>query len=140
MVLTGSMRYSEVRPNDYLAPFIECFWTLEGEHAALTHAVPEKILPDGCAEIILNFAAPFSAIDQNGLSEIQPSHFLVGQMTRPIFIMPTGEVRLIGIRFQPGGTFPFIDVPMGDVIDSVNELGAISSVLARDLLIATERE
>jgi AraC-like DNA-binding protein len=134
------MRYSEVRPNDYLAPFIECFWILEAEHAALTHAVPEKILPDGCAEIILNFAAPFRAIDQNGLSEIQPSHFLVGQMTRPIFIMPTGEVRLIGIRFQPGGTFPFIDVPLGDVIDSVNELGAISSVLARELLTATDRE
>ena len=134
------MHYSEVRPNDYLAPFIECFWMLEGAHAALTDAVPEKILPDGCAEIILNFAARFRAIDQNGLSEIQPSQFLVGQMTKPIFIVPTGDVRLIGIRFQPGGTFPFIDMPMGDAIDSVNELGAISSRLARELLTATDRE
>jgi AraC-like DNA-binding protein len=139
MVLT-SMRYSEVRPNDYLAPFIECFWMLEGAPGALTEAAPERILPDGCAEIILNFAAPFRAIDQNGLSKIQPSQFLVGQMTRPIFIVPTGEARLIGIRFHPGGTFPFIDIPLGEAIDSVIELGAISSGLARELLTATDRE
>jgi AraC-like DNA-binding protein len=129
------MRYTEVRPNDYLAPFIECFWILEGAHA-VGHAAPERILPDGCVEIILNFAAPFSAIDQNGKSEIQPRHFLVGQMTRPMLIAPSGEVQLIGIRFHPGGTFPFIDTPIYDTVDSVIELGTLSCRLERELLTA----
>ncbi len=131
------MRYREVQPNRHLARFIECFWFLEGD-APASNSQPERILPDGCVEIILNFAAPFSAIDQAGQRTIQPQHFLVGQMTQPIFIAPTGAVHLIGIRFHPGGTVPFIDLPMHETINRVIELGAISGTFENELLNAID--
>jgi hypothetical protein len=35
------MRYQEIQPGRLLAPFIECFWTLEGEPDAL-RALPNE--------------------------------------------------------------------------------------------------
>ena len=131
------MRYREIQPVRLLAPFIECFWTLEGEPDPV-EITPERILPDGCIEIILNFAARFTEIGERSEERVQPSHFLVGQMTRPVIIKPTGSVRLIGIRFHPGGTFPFVRLPMHEATDQIIELGAIASDLEREFLAAAE--
>lgn len=120
-----------------LAPFIECFWTLEGEPDPLARA-PERILPDGCVEIILSFADRFTEIDERSEEKLQPAHFLVGQMTRPVIIKPTGSVRLIGIRFHPGGTFPFVTVPMDETTDRIIELGAVAADLEREFGAAAE--
>ncbi len=129
------MRYREFYPQHPLSRFVECFWTLEAE-ATSDPGQPERILPDGCTELILNFGAKFSQHEGANRS-IQPKHFLVGQMTGPILISPTGAVELIGIRFHPGGTFPFFRVPMYELTDKVTELGSLASNLERDLLNAT---
>ncbi|HEU4769172.1 MAG TPA: AraC family transcriptional regulator [Pyrinomonadaceae bacterium] len=130
------MRYSEILPKPPLNNFVECFWTLEGDGPS-PDGTPERILPDGCVELILNFGARFS--QHNGSVQVlQPRHFLVGQMTGPILISATGKVELLGIRFHPGGTSPFLRMPMNEVTDQVAELGSISSVLERELLNVSE--
>jgi AraC-like DNA-binding protein len=133
------MRYREIQPVRSLAPFIECFWTLEGEPDRFESA-PERILPDGCVEIILSFAARFTEIGERSEERLQPRHFLVGQMTRPVIIRPTGSVRLIGIRFHPGGTFPFVRIPMHEITDQIIELGAIAAELKREFVAAAEAD
>jgi AraC-like DNA-binding protein len=57
-------------------------------------------------------------------------------MTGPILISPRGAVELLGIRFQPGGTRPFVDVPADEVTDQVVDLGGLSRKLERGLLSA----
>src|SRR4029434_6163326 len=131
------MRYQEIQPGRSLAPFIECFWTLEGEPDPV-ESTPERILPDGCVEIILSFADRFTEIDERSGEKLQPYHFLVGQMTRPVIIKPNGSVRLIGIRFHPGGTFPFITIPMDETTDRIIELGAIAADLEREFKEAAD--
>ena len=128
------MQYRDMPPARALAPFIECLWMLEGEPDAFANA-PERILPDGCVEIILSFGAPFAEIGA-GKKQLQPAHFLVGQMTQPVIISPTGSVRLIGIRFHPGGTFPFLRAPMHQTTDRIIELDAIASDLRREFVEA----
>lgn len=130
------MRYCEITPKPPLNHFVECFWTLEGDGPTPGDA-PERILPDGCVELILNFGARFSQ-HTNGDRVIQPRHFLVGQMTGPILISPTGRVELLGIRFHPGGTPAFLRLPMSEVTDQVTELGSLSRELERELLHASE--
>ncbi|HKR15122.1 MAG TPA: AraC family transcriptional regulator [Pyrinomonadaceae bacterium] len=130
------MRYCEITPKPPLNSFVECFWTLEGDGPTPGDA-PERILPDGCVELILNFGARFSQ-HTNGDRVIQPRHFLVGQMTGPILISPTGRVELLGIRFHPGGTSAFLRLPMNEVTDQVTELGSLSRELERELLHASE--
>ena len=101
---TSTMLYREFQPTPALAHFVECFWTLEDETPAVQ---PERLLPDGCVELILNFGECFQEHKDDGRKERQPRHLLVGQMTQPVLIAPTGSVRLLAIRFHPGGTFPF---------------------------------
>lgn len=67
------MRYLEIKPKPLLAKYVECFWTLENDQSTdrvqteLSQAVqPERILPDGCVELILNFGAQFREHRDNG--------------------------------------------------------------------------
>ena len=112
--------------------------SVSGHLKASPSAQAERILPDGCIELILNFGAQFSQ-HCDDTRKLQPKNFLVGQMTGPIMITPSGPVQLIGIRFHPGGTLPFIRMPMHEVTDQVMELGSLSSALERDLLRVAER-
>jgi AraC-like DNA-binding protein len=134
------MRYSEIKPNLPLRPFVECFWILEGgsaesgsaESGGSAAAPPERILPDGCVELILNFGDRFVQ-HVDGYKRSQPRNFVVGQMTGPILISPSGSVELLGIRFQPGGTRPFFPEPAHELTDTVVDLGSISNAFERGL-------
>ena len=126
------MRYSEFHPTARLNDFVECFWALEND-ALIPEQKTDRILPDGCVEVILNFAEPFAQHDDDA-TRVQPRSFVVGQMTRPIFISPTGPVQLIGIRFHPGGTTPFFRLPMHELTNQVVELGSFAQTLQTKLL------
>ena len=127
------MLYREFQPISALTPFVECFWTLESD-AGTTATEPERLLPDGCVELILNFAERFREHKDDGREERQPQHLLVGQMTQPVLIAPTGSVKLLGIRFHPGGTFPFFRVPMQELTNRVTDFEAFSREFHNDLV------
>ena len=131
------MRYREIKPTPRLRTFVECFWTLEGEHC-VDASPPERILPDGCVELILNFGDRFLQ-HVDGERRRQPRNFIVGQMTGPILISASGVVRLLGIRFQPGGTRPFVDLPANEITDRVVALECLSSEFERELLQVSAR-
>lgn len=131
------MLYREIQPTPALARFVECFWTLEND-ATTAAPQPERLLPDGCVELILNFGERFWEHQDDGKEERQPQHLLVGQMTRPILIAPSGSVQLLGIRFHPGGTFPFFRNPMQELTNRVTDLAALSSEFQNDLVRCVE--
>jgi AraC-like DNA-binding protein len=133
------MHYHEIQPKLPVAQFVECFWTLENGDVGETEIEPDRILPDGCVELILNFGAQFQEHLENEKQVRQPLHFLVGQMTTPLLISPTGIVQLIGIRFHPGGTLPFFSLPMQEITNRVVELGVLDSRFERDLISCAER-
>jgi AraC-like DNA-binding protein len=130
------MDYREFPPIPQLARFVECFWSLESD-AGPAPVRPERILPDGCVELILNFGARFQEHKENSQKEDQPLNYMVGQMTRQILIAPTGSVQLLGIRFHPGGTFPFFRIPMQELTNRVVDLAAIVGAFERDLVART---
>jgi len=133
------VRYREIRPSQILARFVECFWVLESDGGS-TPVSPERILPDGCIELILNLRSPFRDVTATGQDQLQPLRFVVGQMTRPMLIAPSGAVELIGIRFHPGGTRCLLDVPAHELTNRVVELAAVSSRLERDLVSILEND
>lgn len=129
------MRYREIKPQPQLRRFVECFWTLESD-ANVSNASQTPILPDGCVELILNCGPPFQQTEENGERIRQPAQFVVGQMTRPVLITPTGCVELIGIRFHPGGTMPFFKQPLHQLTNRIIELGGLDSGLESELRAA----
>jgi len=126
------MHYREIKPQLELKTFVECFWTLTSE-AGDPYVAQESILPDGCVELILNSGAPFHEIQESGKQVRQPDLFVVGQMTRPVLIAPTGYVDLIGIRFHPGGTVPFFEQPLHELTNRIVEVGGLASALEKEL-------
>jgi len=126
------MHYREHHPKAPLNRYVECFWILESETLP-DSPTTERILPDGCVELILNFGARFLRHTETKQS-LQPLNFLVGQMTGPVFISPTGTVRLLGLRFHPGGTVPFFSVPIQELTDQIVELGSLASRFESELM------
>jgi AraC-like DNA-binding protein len=70
----------------------------------------ERVLPDGTCEIVLNRGDPF-----RHEGRVQPRAMVVGQLARFMEIEPMGAVDLVGIRFRPGGLFPFLRAPMREL-------------------------
>jgi AraC-like DNA-binding protein len=125
------MRYREFQPGSPLSKYVECFWLLEGGDWRASLA-PERLLPDGCIELILNFGDRFREHREAGDSDLQPARFVVGQMTRPVLVSPTGPVLLLGIRFAPGGAFPFFPVPPNELTNIIAPLDDVAAGLDRD--------
>jgi AraC-like DNA-binding protein len=115
------MRYAEHRPAAALAPFVECLWTAEdegdGRHDAAV-AVPESVLPDGCLEWIFHVGSPYRRFVAPGKAEIQPASLLVGLITGPLWLAPTGPIATVGVRFRPGGAHPLLRLPLEELTDS----------------------
>jgi AraC-like DNA-binding protein len=99
------MNYQTFEPDQDLTAFIKCYWTLESPK----EETPEKqtIVPDGCMEMIFHYGDLYKQYLDNGNSIIQPRCFVIGQLTRPLEIEPTGKTGIFSVRFQPEGFLPF---------------------------------
>ncbi|MCJ8154160.1 helix-turn-helix domain-containing protein [Chryseobacterium sp. SSA4.19] len=107
------MNYQTFEPDQDLTTFIRCYWTLESPK----EETPEKqtIVPDGCMEMIFHYGDLYKQYLNNGNSIIQPRCFVIGQLTRPLDIEPTGETGIFSVRFHPEGFLPF-------TINSIKEM------------------
>ena len=96
------MEYREHRSP--LGAFAECVWFLSAKTGGGAGAPPagQRILPDGCAELIFHFRDRFHAVSSSGLQQ-QPAAFLVGLLTSPLVIAPAADVDTMAVRFRPGG-------------------------------------
>ena len=114
------MQYREWAPPPGLDGQVEAIWSLTG-HAG---DESERILPDGCAELILNFGDP--VVQETRGPVRQPPLMFVGQITGPFDIRLTGRVDLIGIRFRPGGAAALVPVPQHELVDRNVPLGDVA--------------
>jgi AraC-like DNA-binding protein len=108
-------RYRELRPRQPLDRFIRCFWFLEGE-AAGSNGEPQKILPDGCMEMVIHIGAPFCRV-RDAAVQTQSAAFLVGQLTGCLLLEPHGFVHVMGVRFTPPGTSAFMRFDLSGIQD-----------------------
>jgi len=132
------MHYRTILPNPQLAKHVECFWLLESRGQP-REVAPERIMPDGCIELIFNLADPFKRYHANGVIETQPQTLVAGQMRSYALIEPTGRVKLFGVRFHPGGAFPFLRFPVCELTDSIINFENVLSRLGKELAEKVQR-
>ena len=109
------MDYRENRVPPPLDAFVECVWFLSG--ADRDAAPRQRILPDGCVEMIFHFRERFHAIATTGESIRQPAGFVVGLLTSPFVVAPAARVDTMAVRFRPGGAYPFFRGPLTALTD-----------------------
>ncbi|CCH54333.1 hypothetical protein BN8_03495 [Fibrisoma limi BUZ 3] len=110
------MTYYEVLPALPLQPYVECYWIRRGRPVAQ----PARILPDGCTDVLYVFSHS---------SAVSTGSLLVGTMTRAVLSSVAPEADVLGIRFRPGGLFPFVQTPLHLFTDELVELALVQKQL-----------
>jgi AraC-like DNA-binding protein len=110
---------------------VEALWWMQG--GAAPAAGPDKVLPDGCLELVLHLGDRFSAGRDPSRLERQPAAVLVGQLTGCFFLRPGARVETMGIRFRPGGGLPFLGPRVHDLTGDVVALGDLWGGAAGEL-------
>jgi AraC-like DNA-binding protein len=128
------VRYREIRPSARLRPFVNTFWILEHDGK---DAAPQRVVPDGQSELILNWGQPFEAF-QLGQWQGQPRCFLAGQIDGPLLLRPDGPAKMLGIGFRPHGASTVLPQPMHELSGRFTPVEDLSQSLSRDLNRALE--
>ena len=118
------MIYRTWPPHPQLARHVECLWYLHKHTVA--GAPPDRILPDGCMELVFNLRTPFSQADATGAFVRQPPAILVGQLSRFVLLRPAAEVEVLAARFKPAGAHALFRVDLDELTDryvALDELG-----------------
>ncbi len=126
-MMRSVFRYREIRPSPRLSHFVSSFWLLEDDG---TSAVPQRIVPDGHAELILNWGEPFQHL-VNGTWHPQPRLFFAGQIDGPLMLKPGGQTKMLGIGFHPHGASCLFQHPMQELAGSFTPLEDLSPALSR---------
>ena len=100
------MDYRELEPDPRLTPWVRCYWQMEADGDG--HE-PERIIPDGCSELVFHFGDSFRIHHSDGRVLPQPRCLAVGQIRRFVLLEPTGRVGVFGVRFHPAGMHPVLD-------------------------------
>jgi len=100
--------FSELLPHPALRPFVDRLWTRNVPEGA----VPVRILPDGCMDLLVNTTHPDNSI-------------VVGTMTRATVFEPGRAVRLVAVRFWPGCAASFLGVTAEELTDGTEGLADI---------------
>jgi AraC-like DNA-binding protein len=130
------MIYKQIKPHPALADYIDAYWTTTGDGKKI---VSEKILPDGCVDIILNLGCDCKT--DNGTSYIENGKaYLVGTMRHFKIVEMDADTKLLGIRFKPAAfSFFYKFTSLHQITDNTVEFEkAISPDLKQTISHSTE--
>jgi AraC-like DNA-binding protein len=120
-------------PSPPLSQFVDLLWLYEGYQQA--HA-KERILPTGEMQIVINLIEDRSCIyDRNDTDRCQTfgGALLSGAHSQYQVIDTAEQASVIGVHFRPGGAFPFLRRPAGELRDTSVSLDALWGRTAIDL-------
>lgn len=116
--------YKEYPPDLRLQHLIETYWVTDG---VLEKPFTQRILPDGCVDIIFDFGSNNNTGQHPvGLPK------LVGTMTSLLEISyQPGRLQMMGIRFAPAGITAFTRIPVFGITNQDIELPLTETLFDR---------
>jgi len=104
------------KPKPPLSKFVDILWLYEGN---ATEQKTERILPTGTLELAINLRQDeLRFYDAGGSENFSRLSGAVVSGASGRGLMPAPETFLIGVHFKPGGAFPFLGLPAGDLADT----------------------
>lgn len=109
------MEFYTQTPGPPLSNLIEVLWY--GDGPAQPHH-RERLLPDGSMELVINLSEDevrvYDRLDYRKFEKLRGAA-LVGPHSE-FFVIDTAEQRnVMGVHFRPGGAFPFLRLPAGEL-------------------------
>ncbi len=136
------MHYQVYQPHPHLAMLVKCYWTLEVPYDPAVSI--QRILPDGCIEMFFILGDDVKRFTAEGFI-IQPRAMVLGQITEPMFIEPTGTVHSFAVRFYPYGFANFTSLPLADLANRETPIGVLlgeekADALTQQIIAAADTE
>lgn len=104
--------------SERLRPWVKFIWYLETEsNVMLNH----KLLPTDSIDVIINLSDKIYYQIEKQRYNAGTFHFN-GMRNKPGFIMQEGKIRVFGISFYPFGLYPFLNVPILEFGNQLNDL------------------
>lgn len=127
------MRFSTLKPAALLSDFVDNFWLYEDYEAK---HVNERILPTGTIELVINLRENelriYDAEQPSRCSRFSGA-IVSGAYGKGFISDSEEEAFIMGVHFKPGGAFPFLGVPAGDLADTHVDLETLWGSAARGL-------
>lgn len=117
------MKYLTFEPHPDLAPLVKCYWTLE--IPAQPGVERQLIVPDGCIEMAFILGDDVMRYTSQDDFILQPREMVLGQITQPFFIKPTGAVDTFAVRFYPYGFANFVSTDINTLSNTETPLAAL---------------
>ncbi|HIK14661.1 MAG TPA: helix-turn-helix domain-containing protein [Leptolyngbyaceae cyanobacterium M33_DOE_097] len=126
------LQYQVIAPHPLLASYIGCYWILRTPTGQ--PARRELILPDGYAELILNYGKSYTWHNQSQQDKrvIQTVH-LVGERDASILVDLEGGLNQIGVKFKPIGLFVLLRQPLHELANRMVNLDELSNKAIQEL-------
>lgn len=137
------MTYQTFLPHTDIAFLVKCYWSLEV--LAEADAQKQRIVPDGCMEMIFILGDDIRRYTRDNEFIIQPRAIVVGQITEPFVIQPTGYVHCFAARFYPYGFANLVDRPVKDLANKETPIAdlfgeKVARKLEEQMIAATSNE
>ena len=118
-------------PRPPLDRYVELIWVVRGSSPGNR----ERVLPNGAVELIFNLGAAHTVLDPEGNAVLgrYRTNWVAGLQERPLVIEAEDDTTLIGVRFRPGGAFPFLRLPLSELTNAVVECELFLGAFAREL-------
>lgn len=118
----GALDYRDATPSPPLRASVRRFWGLSDGGAGGARDL-ERIVPDGCMELIVHLGDPFTRLDGQAAAGSQPRALLAGQLLAPLLLRPGRRVDVFAIRFEPWGARALLGVEPGALAGRLPPLG-----------------
>ena len=125
------MKYQTFNPGDDLMSVVKCYWTLESPGEDTNEK--QTIVPDGCMEMIFHYGDLYEQHTADGNRIVQPRCFVIGQLTRPLQIKPTGKTGIFSVRFHPNGFLSFTTIPVKELENTAISLHKIFGIAGEEI-------
>ncbi len=137
------MDYQAFKPHPDLATFVNFFWTLKIPFNP--NAKKQRVLPDGCVDMIFVLGDDIQRYTSEKKFIIQPRTFILGQISKPFYVKPTGDVDSFAIRLYPYGFSNFISAPIHKLANTETPLSdvfgkKVASKLGADIRKASDTQ
>lgn len=109
-------------PSPPLSQFVRMLWYYDGFEQP--HA-RERLLPDGAMALVVNLKEDRMHLDDSGQRASMPDlpgHVLSGPRSGYFVVSTRNMVHTLGVHFRPGGAFPFLTMPAGELSEQVLSL------------------
>jgi AraC-like DNA-binding protein len=126
--LPGQWRFSSAEPDRDLEGLVIEYWEVEGRLSPFR----ERVLPNGCTEVMINLGPPHRMFVHGG-SSVWETAWFSGLHARSISIESLYGTHLVSARLHPLGALQLFGGPVAGLVNTVVDLEIIVGTSAKEL-------